>query len=523
MDEEDEFSFYANLEQIEASPDQALETSDVKKREPYDEVTVNFGKPVIQPHPGSVLDHDSIFSSVCFTSPIAGNGVLIPPVPAPRLSKQQKKPCDIIQDHAQAVTRPDPELGQAPPQVPPRNVMLSPETVYEEIRDDANAGDKYLSLGGAVPRRRKADTIDIRNTISQWYDDASDEVARDLSLDLSILDQEAIILEESENEVIEVMQELPRQVQAPATLLRNFDPIFSQDELKSELEKSGQNHYTSVPFANVGTRTSTTSSVASYSSEPPNSPPPPLPQTAPPSQPLRPPVAYENIWIEPNSKPQLGAPPVPPRLKAKQPSFMGPRNDDSAISSSASSSSNDLHALSATPTSSGSGPQRSFSALNLATKLASNIKRKMSDQHIVIQGRVSNPKLSHRAKSALLTPSGLYQSHVKTRSGVLYIYSRSRRSFQPKWCVLNHADFKYFNDKQTVAIPKETIGINTVLSLQKHCGEAFAQSNVEIFTFNLAYFSNKHQILTLGAASVSERDKWMDKIIHNLGNCLKFF
>ena len=149
-------------------------------------------------------------------------------------------------------------------------------------------------------------------------------------------------------------------------------------------------------------------------------------------------VSYENIWIDPVAKkPQLkpipepevaSPPPVPPRLKSKQPSFLArSSNEDSAISSSASSSSNDVHVLSSNQN---SPPQRSFSAMNLATKFASNIKRKMSDQHIVqFQGRT-------RTRSAFLTtaasPAAMasYQSNLKTRSGVLYVYSRSRRTFQ---------------------------------------------------------------------------------------------
>ena len=70
-----------------------------------------------------------------------------------------------------------------------------------------------------------------------------------------------------------------------------------------------------------------------------------------------------------------------------------------------------------------------------------------------------------RTRSAFLSTAtstsatASYQSNLKTRSGVLYVYSRSRRTFQPKWCMLNHAGMyfkieknsqrirKFFNDK----------------------------------------------------------------------------
>ena len=58
------------------------------------------------------------------------------------------------------------------PQVPPRNVILKPELIYEEIDHD-DFQDRPT---------KKDDAIDIRNTITQWYDEASDEIERDLSL-----------------------------------------------------------------------------------------------------------------------------------------------------------------------------------------------------------------------------------------------------------------------------------------------------------------------------------------------------
>ena len=47
--------------------------------------------------------------------------------------------------------------------------------------------------------------------------------------------------------------------------------------------------------------------------------------------------------------------------------------------------------------------------------------------------------------------------------------------------MLNHADFKYFNDKQTVAVPKETVAISSVISLKKHESVAYAPQQVEVW------------------------------------------
>ena len=94
--------------------------------------------------------------------------------------------------------------------------------------------------------------------------------------------------------------------------------------------------------------------------------------------------------------------------------------------------------------------QRSASLLNLnlpnLTKFASNIKRKMSDhQHIVLQTPKSNCRPnSHNSSNStnssgvgVTTPLTSRQSHFdtssirsKTKSGVLYIYLKSRRALQ---------------------------------------------------------------------------------------------
>ena len=50
--------------------------------------------------------------------------------------------------------------------------------------------------------------------------------------------------------------------------------------------------------------------------------------------------------------------------------------------------------------------------------------------------------------------------------------------------MLNHADFKYFNDKQTVAVPKETVSISSVISLKKHESVAYAPQQVEVWLYS---------------------------------------
>ena len=60
----------------------------LNKKNSYDEVTLNFGRPVIQ-LPDAKEDEIDIFASISFSSPIEDLKPMIPPVPAPRLSKQK--------------------------------------------------------------------------------------------------------------------------------------------------------------------------------------------------------------------------------------------------------------------------------------------------------------------------------------------------------------------------------------------------------------------------------------------------
>ena len=164
-------------------------------------------------------------------------------------------------------------------------------------------------------------------------------------------------------------------------------------------------------------------------------------------------------------------------------------------------------------------PQRSSSLLNLNfAKFASNIKRKMSDQHIVLQTPKENRKYSNLVSSSSNSSSVsscIGSVRTRTKSGVLYIYFKTRRSFHLKWCTLDHGHLKYFNDRQNVAMPKESIPLVSIVSLRKHQGVAYDSNRVEIYTFTISYLGsdNKKRIeMTFGAPSPTERDKWMDII-----------
>ena len=64
---------------------------------------------------------------------------------------------------------------------------------YSYIPEVDNTSEDNLEeqILGARPKiNTKSDTIDIRHKITSWYDEASDEIERDLSLDLSVLEED---------------------------------------------------------------------------------------------------------------------------------------------------------------------------------------------------------------------------------------------------------------------------------------------------------------------------------------------
>ena len=191
---EEEDELYENLQDDENK----------KQLHRYEEITINFGKPVIinntdkngvgdHSHPDQDHLEQDIFHNISFTSPIQ-DVIKTPPIPAPRLSKQKSvvipnTTSDIL-DRQDLENRDDDEQYQEiplrPPEPPPRNVY---EVIDEEtFENDEDVSNEHSSRGARPKRQCRSDTIDIRNTITTWYDEASEELNNDLSLDLSSLD-----------------------------------------------------------------------------------------------------------------------------------------------------------------------------------------------------------------------------------------------------------------------------------------------------------------------------------------------
>ena len=129
--------------------------------------------------------------------------------------------------------------------------------------------------------------------------------------------------------------------------------------------------------------------------------------------------------------------------------------------------------------------------------------------------------------------SSLLNDMKKNHNGVLYL--KSKKTFSAKWCVLTNVDFSYFNDKCSLAIPKEQISLYSLLSLARHKEvELDEDGNTNYYTFDIAFSvsssgksgyikSAKYIIRTFGAQSIQDRDTWIDKITQSLSSKLATF
>ena len=154
------------------------------------------------------------------------------------------------------------------PEPPPRNSILKPgrpeflrpdvtqENVYSEcstsgpsqtkpeqstlfdrlMNEPSHQTSSSLQTNlGAKPKSNR--TIDIRHTVSQWYDDAAEEVERDLSLDIQHLEKASVRAlprkPSYEHVFLATTGRLEQGEVVPpptTTLLRDFDPCFDEEE-----------------------------------------------------------------------------------------------------------------------------------------------------------------------------------------------------------------------------------------------------------------------------------------------------
>jgi len=202
-------------------------------------------------------------------------------------SDEDDDPYEDIEEIRRNINKKVSQSSKSAPEPPPRNSILKPESIYEnheklakdniysdcdtsgdsakldvdknknlmdaimtneedilsddESENEYEVADEVLRELGARPKTNNARmTIDIRSKVSQWYEEAEKEVERDLSLDISLLEDrnvkrpkkkreayEHISMATTGKPVLEDGEIVPRPTM---TLLRDFDPCFDDEE-----------------------------------------------------------------------------------------------------------------------------------------------------------------------------------------------------------------------------------------------------------------------------------------------------
>lgn len=150
-----------------------------------------------------------------------------------------------------------------------------------------------------------------------------------------------------------------------------------------------------------------------------------------------------------------------------------------------------------------------------------------------VSTRPRHEKPSLRRKSSVLG---------ENHSGVLQFSSGS--GFSTKWCVLSGGEFCCYDDKLSLAIPKERIPLQSVLSITKRRlgnvnarsppapgeveAEVAAAQDPDIFCFDIAFMTSekrailkpKHTVRTFSAACRGDRDLWVARIARSMSRRL---
>ena len=548
----------------------------------YDEVKLNFGRPVVVlKEPGTERASD-IFDSITFQSPIRNT----PPLPAPRFSKVNNNTNTNRYEDIDAIcsdeNRPvlDTQYSDPHDVNPP-----SPEGIYTEIEEDAEEDDVLAKLEelGTLPRAEslaKADTIGMRNIFTAWYDEATEEMERDLSLNLDDLERsrsrgsgghnyEHVALSEP-NSCTFVGGKLVVQTKTDEnkseTLLRNFDPLVIQgenipevygatalpapstEEASEDEEEAkdqiflNENLYVAFPAPKQETNLIDNDRDSVIDLPPPLTAPPPLPSMEPPPVPKRlPSAAYENVWVGPSSN---GSSEV--RLEDTPDQTL--RSRASIVLTSKSSDDFDDSSFSSASLKSQEETKKSpwghlTEELKRKVSLPSGNNFKGSNNSLIVSRSASKEGIEATGgqrddgdRGTLLQRRSSYlHDGRKSHSGVLYSQggNSKKKHFNPKWCVLGNGTFTYFDDKYSLAIPKEQIPISDILSVTKMSGGdnnngwlfdiGFAVGKTQLGLFSRGYYGTNHCVRTFVAMQESDRDLWVEKIVQNLSRSLGNF
>ena len=136
------------------------------------------------------------------------------------------------------------------------------------------------------------------------------------------------------------------------------------------------------------------------------------------------------------------------------------------------------------------------------------------------QGSASSSK-----REPLIFPTMSLSSGSRNMSGALYVFSRSKKQFQVKWCVLGEGKLSWYNEDTSLAIPKESFLLTNIFSITKKSELQHGPQSQDLFCFDLAVLNmkGKFAVYNIGVLSSHDRETWLEKISQSLSKSLSTF
>ena len=133
--------------------------------------------------------------------------------------------------------------------------------------------------------------------------------------------------------------------------------------------------------------------------------------------------------------------------------------------------------------------------------------------------------VSNSRREPLIFPSSSLGSGTRNMSGALYVFSRSKKQFQVKWCVLGEGKLSWYNEDTSLAIPKEAFLLTNIFSITKKSELGQGPQSQDLFCFDLAVLNSKGKfaVYIMGALTSHDRETWLEKVAQSLSKSLSTF
>ena len=142
-----------------------------------------------------------------------------------------------------------------------------------------------------------------------------------------------------------------------------------------------------------------------------------------------------------------------------------------------------------------------------------------------IEDEAPHGSVASSRREPLIFPSLSLSSGSKNMSGAIYVFSRSKKQFQVKWCVLGEGKLSWYNEDTSLAIPKESFLLTNIFSITKKSELQHGPQSQDLFCFDLAVLNmkGKFAVYNIGVLSSHDRETWLEKVSQSLSKSLSTF